>query len=110
MHITMKERNCAVCPSYCQCDTSFSALFNSLHSGMGYPQCKSTAVLKSTSVFEVTTIKIHMISVAKGNHHMPPLNHSFLLSVKMIGTQKRTLVSPQESLCIQWYAKRNLSG
>ena len=47
--------------------------------------------LKRTSTIKVVTMKN---SVMKGSHHMPLSNRHFLLSAKMNGTQRRTLVSP----------------
>ena len=47
--------------------------------------------LKSTSAIKIATMKI---SVTEGSHHVIPPNRDLLLSAKMNGTQRRTLVSP----------------
>ena len=67
---------------------------------------------KNTSAIEVATMKIRMIFVTKGSHHMLPPNRHFSLSAKMNGTQRRPLVrkSMKNSLYILRYAKRHLLG
>ena len=53
-----------------------------------------TSVSAGVGAMKIATMKIRMISVMKGNHHVLPPNQHFSLSAKMNGTQRRTLVSP----------------
>ena len=56
---------------------------------------RCTAVCtKSTLAIKVTTMKVRMISVTEGSHHVLQPNRHFSLSGKMNGTQWRRMVSP----------------
>ena len=63
-----------------------------------YTAVRIKSYLKSISIIKVATLKKYGPRYGqfphKGSHHVQPPNQCFLLSAKMNGTQRRTLVSP----------------
>ena len=63
-------------------------------------QYESRTVWKASLLSKSPLWQIRMISVTrKGNHHVLSPNQHFLLSAKMNGTQRRTLVNPWRMHC-----------
>ena len=89
-----KRRNGVARPSYINYHLK-SEVFIMLRCWLCSICCTAVRIKNcSTSAIEITLSKIRTISVTKGSHHVLPPNQHFLLSAKMNGTQRRTLVSP----------------
>ena len=102
MHTASKERNGVARPSYINhpLKSEVSITFRCQLCSTCYIAVRTKNCSKSTSAIKVATMKIQTISIMKGSHHVLPANRHFLLSAKMNGTQRRTLVSLWRMHCM----------
>jgi len=76
-----------------------------------YRAVRINSYLKRTSAIKVTTIKLWMISMTNGSHHVPTTKLTlFIVSKDEWGTKKGTGKSMKIALYAQWYGKRHLLG
>ena len=95
-HTALKERNGAMCPSHIsyRLKSEVSIMLHCQLCSTCYTAVQIKNNLKSTSAIKVATMKKtdNFCYERRPSHAMP--NRHFLLSAKMNGTQRRTLVSP----------------
>ena len=96
MHTISKGRNGAVHPSYINycLKSEVSIILHCQLCSTHYTAVQIKNCLKSTSAIKVATMKNTDDFHYKTSHHVLPPNRQLLLSAKMNGTQRRTLVSP----------------
>ena len=90
------ERNCAAHPHYINyhLKSEVSITFRCWLSSTRYTAVQIKNCSESTSAIKITTMKNTDISISKESYHVLPPNLHLLLSAKMNGAQRRTLVSP----------------
>ena len=94
------ERNGAARPSYINyMKSEVSIMLHCQLCSTHYTAVWIKTVWKAPLQSKQPLLKIRMISVTKGSHHVLSPNRHFLLSAKMNGTQRRTLVSPWRMHC-----------
>ena len=103
-----------MCHSYvnCRLKSEVSIMLSCQLCSTRYTAVRIKNCSKSTSAIKVATMKIRMISVTNGSHHVlsiPPNRH-FAVSKDEWDTEEDTGKSMKNTLHMPRYAKRHLSG